>query len=367
MKKIKNIVLTCIFVIFIFTVSAACIFIPDEEYSLSERRYLEQLPEISKNTISSGEFMKGFETYAADQFPMRDDLRRVKAFFSTKILGKADNNGLFFKDGHISKIDSAENNYMTDYSAKLFKKIIDSNIAGKNANIYFSIVPDKNVFLAEKNGYPSIDYDGFIERMKEKTDYMKYIDITPLLSLNDYYSTDTHWKQEEITDIAEYLAKEMGTDVKTDYKVNTLENPFYGVYAGQYALPVKPDTIKYLTNDIIQNCTVTYYDTGTPAKGNMYNMEKAYSKDPYEMFLSGVAPLITIENPNANTDKELVLFRDSFGSSLAPLMAEGYKKITVVDIRYIQSSFVGSFVDFENCDVLFMYSTALLNNSTAMK
>ena len=159
----------------------------------------------------------------------------------------------------------------------------------------------------------------------------------------------------------------MGTNVKSDYKVNTLDNPFYGVYAGQYAIPVKPDTIKYLTNNTIDNCIVTYYDTGMPEVREIYNMDKAYSKDPYEMFLSGVAPLITIENPNAKTDKELVMFRDSFGSSLAPLLAEGYSKITVVDIRYMQSSFVGSFVDFENCDVLFIYSTALLNNSTAMK
>ena len=196
---------------------------------------------------------------------------------------------------------------------------------------------------------------------------MNYIDITPLLSADDYYKTDTHWKQENITDIAEYLATEMGTNVKSDYKVNTLDNPFYGVYAGQYAIPVKPDTIKYLTNNTIDNCIVTYYDTGMPEVREMYNMDKAYSKDPYEMFLSGAAPLITIENPNAKTDKELVMFRDSFGSSLAPLLAEGYSKITVVDARYMQSSFVGSFVDFENCDVLFIYSTALLNNSTAMK
>ena len=159
----------------------------------------------------------------------------------------------------------------------------------------------------------------------------------------------------------------MGTEIKSDYKINTLDNPFYGVYAGQYALPVKPDTIKYLTNEIIDNCIVTYYGSASPETGEMYNMDKAYSKDPYEMFLSGVAPLITIENPNATTDKELVLFRDSFGSSIAPLFAEGYSKVTIVDIRYIQSSFVGNFVNFENCDVLFMYSTALLNNSTAMK
>ena len=180
---------------------------------------------------------------------------------------------------------------------------------------------------------------------------------------DDFSNCHSNFCQE----LAEYLANQMGANVKSEYKVNTLENPFYGVYTGQYAIPVKPDTIKYLTNDTIDNCVVPYYDTGMPEVREMYNMEKAVSKDPYEMFLSGVAPLITIENPNATTDKELVMFRDSFGSSLAPLLAEGYKKITVVDVRYIQSSFVGNFVDFENADVLFIYSTALLNNSTAMK
>jgi len=367
MNKIKNIVLTLVFVVFVFSVSVACIFLPDEEYSLSERRYLAQMPPLNTETISSGEFMKNFEGYSADQFPLRDDFRAIKAFFSTKILGKTDNNGLFYADGHISKIDTPENEYMMNYASELFSKIIDTNIKNNETDIYFSIVPDKNYLLAEKNGFPSIDYNGFIERMKGKTEYMKYIDITPLLSLDDYYSTDTHWKQENITDIAEHIANKMGTEIKSDYKINTLDNPFYGVYAGQYALPVKPDTIKYLTNETIDNCIVTYYGSGNPEKGEMYNMDKAYSKDPYEMFLSGVAPLITIENPGATNDKELVLFRDSFGSSIAPLLAEGYSKITVVDVRYIQSSFVGNFVNFENCDVLFLYSTAILNNSTAMK
>lgn len=367
MKKLKNIIQTSVFVLFIFSVSTACIFAPDQEYSLSERRQLAQFPELNEESVKSGEFMKDFELAAVDQFPLRDGLRAAKALFSTKVLGKLDNNGLFYADGHISKIDTPENNYMLNYASELFAKIIDTNMKDKNANIYFSIVPDKNAFLAQKNGYPSVDYHGFIERMGDRTEYMSYIDITHLLSLDDYYRTDTHWKQENVCDIAEYIAEQMGTDVRADYTVNTLDNPFLGVYSGQYAIPINPDTIKYLTNDTIDNCIVTYYDTGTPVKGEMYNMEKAFSKDPYEMFLSGVAPLITIENPNAATDKELVMFRDSFGSSLAPLLAEGYKKITVVDIRYIQSSFVGNFVDFENCDVLFIYSTALLNNSTAMK
>lgn len=367
MNKTKSIILTVVFAVFVFSVSAACFLKPVQEYSNSERRPLASLPQLSLSNVASGEFMDGFEEYTADQFPMRDNLRSVKAFFTSNVLRKLDNNGVFKANGHISKIDDTENAYMMNYASELFMNIVNTYMTDKNANIYFSIVPDKNYFLASQNGYPSLDYEGFIERMRNRTEFMKYIDITSLLSLDDYYTTDTHWRQEKITDIAAALAKEMGTVVKDNYTENTLDNPFYGVYSGQYALPVKPDTIKYLTNETINGCKVTYYDTGVPYEGDMYNMKKAYGKDPYEMFLSGTSPLITIENSAAKSGKELVLFRDSFGSSIAPLLAEGYDKITVVDIRYIQSSFIGNFVDFENCDVLFLYSTALLNKSTALR
>lgn len=367
MNKIKNIIMTLFFAVLVFSLSATCFLKSSEELSQSERRPLAQMPELNAESVFNGEFTESFEEYTADQFPKRDTFRAIKAFFSTKILGKWDNNGLYTANGHISKIDEAENEYMMDYAATLFKKIIDTNIVGKNANVYFSIVPDKNCFLAPEKGYPSLDYNGFVERMKQKTSFMEYIDILPLLSADDYYTTDTHWKQESIMDVAQTFAQAMGTDVTSEYTVNTQNSEFYGVYAGQYALPFKPDILNYLTNETINNCKVTYYDTGLPVTGEMYNMKKAQGKDPYEMFLSGSAPVVTIENPFAETDKELVMFRDSFGSSLAPLMAEGYKKITVVDIRYIQSGFVGNFVDFENCDVLFIYSTALLNNSLALK
>lgn len=365
--KIKSIIITAIFAIFLFAASAFCYLKPQDEYSVSERRYLAERPVLNMSTLSSGEFMKGFEGYSADQFPWREKLRSIKALFSSKVLQKLDNNGVFIAEGHISKLDNAENEYMMNYSAELFSKIINTHMKDKNAKLYFSIVPDKNFFLAEQNGYPSLDYNGFIERMRSKTKFMKYIDITSLLSLDDYYKTDTHWKQENIIDVAEHLAKEMGTDVSTNYEINTLDNPFYGVYSGQLALPVKPDTIKYLTNETLNGCTVNYFDTGKPVEGELYDMKKAYGKDPYEMFLSGSAPVVSIENPSATTDKELVVFRDSFGGSLTPLFAQGYKKVTAVDVRYVLSDYVGAFVDFQDADVLFIYSTALLNDSLSMK
>ena len=77
--------------------------------------------------------------------------------------------------------------------------------------------------------------------------------------------------------------------------------------------------------------------------------------------------MITIDNPNAATDKELVIFRDSFGSSLAPLLVEGYAKITILDARYLNEAMIGKFVEFDDQDVLFIHCTSVINNQTAFQ
>ncbi len=363
----KNTWLTCLFAVLLFSLSVLCIVKPADVFSESERRTLAVFPELNLSAIANGEFSEGFETYATERFPFRDEWRRLKAFLSVRAFLKLDNNGLFVADGHLSKIDEKENPQMLEHAAERFTFLYESFMQDKNTKVYFSVIPDKNKFLARRNGYPSLDYAAFTEKMKEKTSFMTYIDVADLLDASDYYTTDTHWRQEKIVDVAERLGDKMGTDVRADYAVETLPGEFRGVYMGQYAMPFPADTISYLTNETLKHVTVTYYDTGMPKTGDLYNMEKAQGKDPYEMFLSGTTPLVTIENPDAKTDKELVMIRDSFGSSIAPLMAEGYKKITLVDIRYMKSGFVGNLVDFEGADVLFIYSTTLLNNSLALQ
>lgn len=352
----------------IFSVPLCLIFLPASEYSRYERRLLAEFPEINKEKIFDGSFTEEFEKYTQDHFPARDILRSLKANISYKILGKKDNNGIYTADGHISKLDGELDTEMLDHALGRMKFLYDTFMKENNTRVYLSVVPDKNIFLAKQNGYPSLDYEKLIGYIRKNTEYAEHIDILPLLSEEDYYKTDSHWKQENITDIAELIGKAMGTDVRAEYEINELENPFYGVYYGQSALFSFPhDRIKYLTNSATDNATVTYYDTGMPKKGDLYNMEKAFGKDPYEMFLSGSTPLAVIENLFSRTDKELVIIRDSFGSSLAPLLIEGYKKITLADIRYMQPEILGNFVGFEGADVLFIYSTSLLNNSLALK
>ena len=372
--KIKNIVVACAVAVLFFGLFITCLVKPADATSDSERRELEQFPELSVSTLLNGEFMSKFEDYTLDQFPLRDGFRTLKSIFSFYVMGQKDNNNIYIEDGYAAQIEYPMNEGSLDYAAKKFEEIYNRYIRGKNANAYFTVVPDKSYFLAAANGYLSMDYDEFMEKMAEKSDFMEFIDIRPFLSVEDYYKTDTHWRQERILDVAREIAARMGVTLTAEYEEKLLDNPFYGVYYGQSALPLPADEMRYLTNDVLENCIV--FDHTSGKEMSIYDMEKAYGKDPYEMFLGGSLSLITIDNPNATTDKELIIFRDSFGSSIAPLLVEGYAKVTIVDVRYIISNILGNLtdvrtgekvLDFKNADVLFLYSSLVLNNSSTIK
>ena len=344
-----------------------CIFLPKDEFSYSERRRLAQMTPVTADSIKTGSAMTSFEKYSTDNFPMRDSFRTLKSLTSKYLFGRLDNNNIYVSGGYAAAVEYPMKESSLDYAASRFRNIYDTLLEGKNVNVYMSVIPDKGAFLAKKSGRLSMDYDLFESLMKEKTSaFAEYIKISDLLELSDYYKTDTHWRQEKIVDVAKRLAESMGTSISDTHTVNELDHGFHGVYFGQSALPLPTETIYYLTNPTIESYRV-YNGENNNAEMDVYDMELAVGYDPYEMFLSGSLSLITIENPNAAGDRQLVLFRDSFGSSIAPLLCEGYSKITLVDIRYIQPFVLEYFVDFEGADVLFLYSSLVLNNSDTLK
>lgn len=363
----KNRAVTIVIALFFLFFFLTCMLKPAKEFSDSERRKLAQVPEMTGESILSGKFMQKFEDYTLDQFPFRDRFRNVKALFVTEAARQKDNNGMYEKDGYISQMEYPLDKDAVTYAGERFSYIYDKYLEKSNGKIYVSVIPDKNYFMAEKSGHLCMDYPKLIEILRGKMEFATYIDITKKLSLEDYYRTDTHWRQECITEVAETLLKAMGGDeMKTvDYEEHTLDKPFYGVYYGQAALPVQPEKIKYLTWKELSGCRV--YDYENNREMEVYDFEKGKGKDSYELFLSGSLSLITIENPNADTEKELVVFRDSFASSLAPLLTTGYRKITLADIRYLHPDMLERFISFENQDVLFLYSTIVLNNSETIK
>lgn len=365
-SKIKNIVVTGAFLTFLafFAVLCGFKFKNPAETSESERRPLAQFPEkITWEGIVDKTVIDEFEAYTVDQFPFREFFRSLKAKFQLNVLGLSENNGLAVKDGYIAKIEQEFNAALVEYSVGRLQYVYETFLKENGGNMFVALVPDKNYYLAKEYGYPSPDYDALAEYVKKTLDGMEYIDLFGELELEDYYRTDTHWSQDKIAAVAEKLLDRLGAAdrVTGAYTENTLY-PFYGVYYGQSALQPKPDTIIYLTSEILENCTV--YDYETEETYGIYNFEKFEGKDGYEFFLSGTKSLLRIDNPNATTDEELIIFRDSFGSSIAPLLAEGYKSVYLVDIRYVAPDYLESFIDFEGKDVLYLYSALVLNSKS---
>lgn len=336
---------------------------PKQAISESERRPLEQMPQVSLQSILSGSFTADVEDASVDQFPLRDAFRRVKSVFTYYVLGQKDNNGIYLADGYAAKMEYPLNTSSVKHALEKFQYLYDTYL--QDSKIVMAVVPDKGYYLAGENGYLAMDYEQLFAQMQQGMPWADHVDLTQSLSIADYYRTDTHWRQENLLPVAQTLAQALGAELREDFRQTQLQTPFYGVYYGQAALPMEPDQITLMESDWLADCRVFNHETGK--YGSVYDLQKLAGMDPYDVYLSGAQALLTIENPHAATDRELIVFRDSFGSSLVPLLAGSYAKVTLVDLRYIPSNMLGDFLDFHGQDVLMLYSTLILNSSKSMK
>lgn len=340
---------------------------PSQEISESERRPLAQFPELSADTLLSGKFMTGFEDYTLDQFPARDTFRQIKSLFHYYVLNQRDNNGIYIADGYAAKLEYPINVDSLEYATGKLNWVYENYLSESGSKVFFAAVPDKGYYLAEENGYLAMDYDAFFGKLQQDIPWATHIDITDCLEIGDYYFTDTHWRQERILDAAQKIcqALDMPAPEESEFTQTALERAFYGVYHGQAALPMDPETLYIMKSDRLDACQV--YNYATESYTDVYDMQKLTSKDLYDVYLSGAQSLLRIENPNAATDRELIVFRDSFGSSLVPLLVSEYRTVTLVDIRYLSSQLLERYLEFNGQDVLFLYSTLVLNNGTTLK
>ena len=375
-NNVKNIIICAVFCLFIFGFFIACILHKPVAYSESERKPLAQFPQINIDTVLDKSAIQGFDKYSAEQFPLRESFLGIYRWYRRNIF-KASSvntvNGYGEKDGYIAKVDTKLDEDRINDVIEKFNKIYNSYIKDNGGKVYYSVIPMKDRFFAEKYNTLSLDEERLLSMLENGLEGFEYIDIIPLLELADYYKTDTHWSQDRILDICDKLLETVGgaDEIKGEYVTEKFDG-FEGAYFAYAPVEVAPDTIYYLTSDIIDGLKVfdvQFDNMGKPKITELegvYNLDALDSKEPYDLFLYGVRPYVRIENPSAATDKEIIVFRDSFCASLAPLLAEGYSKVHLIDLRNIpidMISMLSEELSFEGKDVLFLYSTELLNSN----
>lgn len=357
--KIKDIVVTIIFLFTIIALFLINVIKEDTDISVAERRKLATMPELTTKSLFDGTYFKKFDSYVTDQFVERDAFRKIK--IDIELSTKGEYNNLYLYDDYIiEEIFPLNSNSINNLTNKI--NYIKDTYLNDNSNIYYTIIPDKNYFI--NNGNLKLNYNKLQDMMKNNLSNINYINIFDKLTLDNYYKTDTHWKEEDLFNVANTIANQMNFDITNNNVVNTITT-FKGSYAGRLSVTKDIDTIKTISNTSTLNSSVYNYETKKYT--DIYDYTKINSLDKYDIYLSGAVPIIDIINNNSSSDKELIVFRDSYGSSLIPLLIEGYKKITVIDIRYISSKILNKYIDFNDQDVLFMYSILTINNSFSIR
>lgn len=268
--------------------------------------------------------------------------------------------------GYAAATDAPWSEKSLDFAVKRLDHLMETYFSGEGYRRYLAVVPDKAQFTEPPEGYTPAGAQETADYLAQRLPVDR-IDIAPLLSLEDYYRTDPHWRQERLHLVAQALADAMGVSLPdtAEESLHTLAGEFHGSYWGKTAEPLAADTLSYIGTPVLDSCTVYDYETDTT--GGVYDLAAA-EKAPYDLFLSGSKALLRIENPAAGNGRTLIVFRDSFGSSLIPLLAQGYGTVYAVDIRYLATDALARVVTFpEEADVLLLYSATVLQNSVTLK
>ncbi|NLO35374.1 MAG: hypothetical protein GX112_03340 [Clostridiaceae bacterium] len=341
---------------------------PAHAISISERRKLALLPAFTAASLLSGTYFRDLETFMLDQFPWRDQFLRIKAFNQFYVYRLKDNHNIFIKDQTAVAISYPFAAGADELAARKMSFLIDTYF--QDMNVYLSVIPDKAFYLAARNGYPAIDYETLLENLQKGCAGAAYSDIFATLTADDYYRTDSHWRQECLSPtVARLLTDMKRKQMASAYDPRELY-PFYGVYCGQSALPLDPDTLTYLTGGLFDQVKIfrsTANSQGFEAS-SLYDPDMIAKNDPYDVFLGGACSVVILENPRyADDTKELYLFSDSFGRSIAPQLLEGYSRVVLIDIRYIRASRLPDLVHYQpGSDVLFLYSIETLDTASSL-
>ncbi len=227
-----------------------------------------------------------------------------------------------------------------------------------------AVIPDKSWYVRE--GFSgSLDHERMMSDLAGSLDSStELVDLGVLLDAESYLLTDPHWRQDSLEPVVAALGGALGFEVDWDeFEAQSVEG-----FLGSYSRTIdglKPETLVYLTSRYTESASVSIYGEDEPSA--VYILEKLAGSDPYSMFLSGLSPITVVNSPEAQAGRRLIVFTDSFGASIAPLLLEAYSEVTLIVLRFAPSSVLGDYVDFAGADVLYLYSAEIVNTSSVLK
>ncbi len=365
-EKVTGIIVSALCVVF----SLALIILPKSDWSENENRKLAEWPALTTDEVLHSNLLSDIENYLADHFPMRNLLVSVNTQFN-ELLGRREINQVFIC-GDDFLIDKYKKPLRTEAILKAFNRVpatvadrrITLMIAPTAAEVYREKLPH---FAQQADQMQTMRY--LYEGFDGDT-----VDVTPALrSHRDeyqlYYRTDHHW-----TTYGAYFAYvelcekwEMEPVPMDAFDIRQVTKDFRGTtYSKLNDLTIKGEPI-YRFSLAGQSLAVQYGTDEKAVSGMLYNEDYLKRKDKYSYFLDNIHELIMIRNPDALTDRKLVVIKDSYANCFIPFLTSHFSEITVVDLRYYHTSVLDLISGDDGVtDVLILYNLGTMDQDTGV-
>lgn len=345
------------------------VFIPDKAQSETENRSLQTFPLFNTENVSSGEYGKEMNTWFSDQFVFRDGFTHIK-YLTQKLSGVKEIQGVYLtKRGLMEKAESL--------NEEQFKRNIEAidTFAKKNSDLKIGFMLAPNAVNVEKSSLPlfadTLDQDQQMDYIFNQLDSsIQKIDVRSILKKHAdeylYYKTDHHW-----TSLASYYSYQklaglfnLDKTKKSDYTVYPVTDNFKGTLANKTgSVGIKDEIDIYVPKQTV-NYVVTDESDNKKSR-TIYHSDALATKDQYTVFMGGNKALFHI-NINSDSNRHLLLIKDSYANCLIPFLIPQYESITVVDPRYYFDDYTRLMEDDMITDVLFMYNTNTFVQDTSL-
>ncbi|HIZ56170.1 MAG TPA: hypothetical protein H9671_08225 [Firmicutes bacterium] len=338
--------------------------LPKQSFSENENRTLTSFPTIrSVEDIMDRSFMKGFDNYISDHFAGRDQWIALKTQLDL-LYGQKEVSGVYITPERLmQKTDTPNEQYINasinainEYAQKYPDKTVSVLLVPTATEIYKEQLP--------KNA-PELDQKLLIDSVySQLTDSIVRLDAyRPLMAeKNNYifYKTDHHWTSYGAFVTYSYNARSLGFNPLSlnDFQIEHASYNFLGtLHSKTQYTKTGMDTIDLYTNagnvqvvSCIRNNGVE--QTEYPS---IFFREMLEKKDQYSVFLGTNEGIVTVKT-NASNGKRLLMFKDSYSHALIQFLAPHYEEITLVDLRYLTTSYE-TYVDPALYDqVMFLYN-----------
>ncbi|MGN0107763.1 MAG: DHHW family protein [Hominilimicola sp.] len=359
--KNKSVIIAFVLIMATFIVVLA---LPADKESIeAENRVMSTVPPLDSDTVFSGEFASGFESFIGDNIGFR-------SFFTQLSKGIEDKKGFAPDTGTIISTNKDIGTGTTQKQTLLLlnNTIMEMFIRNPaqeqlyadavnhyaeslppNIKLYSMLIPTqlefqepmyKNLQDSQKDAIDSI-YEKLDENVTTVDAY------SALANHHDeyiYFRTDHHWTQlGAYYAYREFMDENGGAAVnKDDFEVNKIQNVLGYLYDRVDApeIAATPDTIEWYDVDPDNRLEITIHiidDNGKPAahSGKMYDRTKAN----YMFFFGSDHPIVEMTNNDNPDGKTLVVLKESYSNVLAPWLIQSYHKVILVDPRIYTGKF----------------------------